>query len=55
MYCTDPLAFTIEVTLRAGEVPEMRVDSEGGSRLGFTSWVRTADLPETSVVFEASV
>jgi type VI secretion system protein ImpH len=55
LYCTDPLAFTIEVTLRAGEVPEMHVASEGGARLGFTSWVRTADLPETSVIFEASV
>lgn len=55
LFCTDPLAFTIEVTLRAGEVPEMQMVSEGGARLGYTSWVRTADLPETSVVFEASI
>lgn len=55
LYCVDPLAFTIEVTLRAGEVPEMTLASDGGARLGYTSWVRTAELPETSVVFEAGV
>ncbi|MEP0844449.1 MAG: type VI secretion system baseplate subunit TssG [Phycisphaerae bacterium] len=54
LFCTDPLAFSIEVRLRAGQVPEMQLTSDSrGARLGYTSWVRTDDLPETSVVFEA--
>lgn len=54
LFCTDPLAFEIEVRLRAGEVPEMQLTGDDRApRLGFTSWVRTDDLPETSVVFEA--
>ncbi len=55
-YCGDPLQFTIEVKLEAGAVPEMRLGSgDSAGRLGLTSWVRTRDVPETSVVFsEAS-
>ena len=52
LYCADPLASRIEVRLRAGEVPEMQLSSDGeGSRLGYTSWARTDELPETSVTF----
>ncbi|MBN2563419.1 MAG: type VI secretion system baseplate subunit TssG [Phycisphaerae bacterium] len=55
LYCHDPLAFTIEVRIRAGEVPETRLSStEETGRLGFTSWVRTEDVGETSVVFHGS-
>jgi type VI secretion system protein ImpH len=55
LYCCDPLAFSIEVTLRAGEVPETRLTSDDGAgALGMTSWIRTADLGETSVTFSAS-
>ncbi|MCK4659891.1 MAG: type VI secretion system baseplate subunit TssG [Phycisphaerae bacterium] len=57
LYCSDPLAFTIEVKLEAREVPETRLSSDGETcRLGFTSWVRTeeAPVPETSVTFSAA-
>ncbi len=55
LYCMDPLSFTLEIKLRAGDVPETRLGSDDGAgRLGFTSWVRTEDLPETSVVFDES-
>lgn len=55
LYLTDPLAFTIELKLKAAEIPEMRLgsDSQAG-RLGFTSWVRTDDIPETSVTFSST-
>jgi len=54
-YCADPLAFDLEVRLKAGEVPEMCLCSDStGGRLGYTSWVRTDDLPETSVTFDAT-
>lgn len=55
LYCCDPLAFSMEITLRAGEVPETRLTSDAGAgALGMTSWVRTAELGETSVTFDAS-
>jgi type VI secretion system protein ImpH len=55
LYRCDPLAFSFEVTLRAGEVPELCLSSTGAvGALGLTSWVRTADLGETTVVFAAS-
>ncbi len=54
-YCADPMSFTFELRLRAGEIPEMRLLSDGeAGRLGFTSWVRTDAMPETSVTFNAS-
>ena len=54
-YCADPLAFTFEFRLHAGEIPEMRLSSDGDAgRLGFSSWVRTEEMPETSVTFDAS-
>ena len=53
--CSDPLAFTLEVKLQAGEVPEMQLWSDDrAARLGYTSWVRTDELSETSVVFDAT-
>jgi type VI secretion system protein ImpH len=54
-YCVDPLWFTIELKLQADEVPELRLscDDDAG-RLGFTSWVRTREMPATSATFEAS-
>jgi len=55
LYCTDPLAFTIEVKLHAGEVPRTQLTSDDrAGRLGFTSWVLTGDSPATSVVFDAT-
>ncbi len=54
LYICDPLAFNIEVTLRPGEVPEMQLTSdEGAGCLGLTTWVRTADLGQTTVTFTA--
>jgi type VI secretion system protein ImpH len=53
-YCVDPLWFGIELRLRAGEVPELRLSSDdSAARLGYTSWVRTDDMAETSVTFDA--
>lgn len=56
LYCSDPLQFTVEIKLEPESVPEMQLGSgAGGPRLGLTSWVRTRDVPATSVVFsEAS-
>jgi hypothetical protein len=43
------------VTLQAGEVPELRLTSdEQAGALGLTSWVRTADMGQTTVIFAAS-
>jgi type VI secretion system protein ImpH len=55
LYCCDPLAFSFTVTLCAAAVPETRLtlDDQAG-RLGLTTWVRTADLGETSVTFSAT-
>ncbi|MCK4341300.1 MAG: type VI secretion system baseplate subunit TssG [Phycisphaerae bacterium] len=55
LYCCDPLAFTLEVTLRAGEVPETQLTSDStAGALGMTSWARTEEMGETSVTFAAS-
>ena len=55
LYCMDPLNFTIEIKLRAGEVPEMQLSSDDqASRLGYTSWARTDDIAETSVMFHVT-
>lgn len=54
-YCADPLAFTFELRLHTGEIPETGLSSDGeAGRLGLTSWVRTEEMPETSVTFDAS-
>lgn len=54
-YCTDPLSFSVELHLQAGEIPEMKLTSgTDGSRLGLTSWVRTDEMPETRVLFDES-
>ncbi len=55
-FCIDPLSFTFELCLGAGEVPEARLSSDAGApRLGLTSWVRTDPMPQTSVRFAASL
>ena len=55
LYCADPFSFTVELKLAAGEVPETQLSSdENAGRLGTTSWVRTDEMPETSVTFDAS-
>ncbi len=55
LYCEDPLAFTLEAELLPGQVPEMQLTSGlGASKLGYTSWVRTGDMPATSVKFETT-
>jgi len=54
LYCQDPLAVTFQLKVRAGEVPEMQLTSDANaSSLGLTSWVRTAEMGETSVTFVA--
>jgi type VI secretion system protein ImpH len=55
LFCGDPLQFTIEVKLQGGEVPQTRMtsDSDAG-RLGFTSWIRTGDVGDTSITFDES-
>lgn len=55
LYCFDPLAFTFELKLRPGTIPELQLTSDpGAAALGLTSWVRTGDLDETSVTFTAN-
>lgn len=55
LYSADPLSFSIEARLQAGQVPECQLASDAGTgRLGYTSWVRTTDLPGTSVTFDAT-
>jgi len=55
LYCCDPLSFTLELSLRAAEAPPTRLSSGvTAGRLGFTTWLRTADLPATSVTFGTS-
>ncbi len=55
LYCTDPLDFSFEFVLKEKEVPQMRVDSSPQSaRLGYTSWLRTDEVSETSVVFDVA-
>lgn len=52
LYCCDPLAFTIEVRVQAGEISETRLTSDStAGALGLTSWLRTRELGETSVTF----
>jgi type VI secretion system protein ImpH len=53
-YCADPLAFTFDLHIRANEIPETQLTSDGqAGRLGYTSWVRTGEKAETSVTFDA--
>ncbi len=53
LYCNDPLLFMTEVKLHAGQVPELCLScEETAGRLGYTTWVRTGELPETSVTFD---
>ncbi len=53
LFCVDPLAFRIELKLDEKQIPETRLGGSplGGGRLGFTSWVRTQEMPATSVTF----
>lgn len=52
LFTADPLLFTVEIKLAPGVVPELRLGSgENAGRLGLTSWVRTKDVPATSVSF----
>jgi type VI secretion system protein ImpH len=59
LFASDPLAFRIELKLDERQIPETRLAGEAdgtsvfplGGRLGFTSWVRTQEMPETSVTF----
>ena len=55
LYCQDPLWLTIELRLKAREIPELRLtcDDDAGM-LGMTTWVRTAEIGETSVTFDES-
>jgi type VI secretion system protein ImpH len=40
-YVREELGFTLRLTLKAAEVPELRLGSQGGARLGWTSWLKT--------------
>lgn len=56
LYCADPFAFNIEIRLLPNQVPESQLGSgEGACRLGYTSWVRTGEVGETSVLFDATL
>jgi predicted component of type VI protein secretion system len=55
LYCQDPLWFTVELRIKPREIPELRLTSdEDAGMLGMTSWVRTAEIMETSVAFDES-
>ncbi|MEW6199309.1 MAG: type VI secretion system baseplate subunit TssG [Planctomycetota bacterium] len=55
LYGTDPLGFQMEVTLRPGEVPALCLTSDDAAgALGMTTWVRTRDMGETTVTFDAT-
>ena len=55
-YCADPSAFDVMIRVRPGEIPETRLGSDDtAGRLGYSSWVRTDDMPETSVTFDTSL
>ena len=55
LYCYDPMSFTIELCLASGEVPVMQLSSDPqAGRLGLTSWIRTEEIPSTSVTFQTS-
>ncbi len=55
LYCSDPLAFTIEIKLNPNEVPEWQLGTDpNAGRLGYTSWLRTDEVPATSVIFEST-
>ncbi len=54
-YCADPLEFSFELVLKEKQAPKMLIDSSSQSpRLGYTSWLRTDEVMETSVVFDAA-
>lgn len=50
-YCTDPLDFDTEVTLRGEEVPELPLGEHGKlGRLGWTSWAKSKPCGDKAVV-----
>jgi type VI secretion system protein ImpH len=52
-FSPDPLSFTLEARIKAGQVPPMQLSAgDGAPRLGYTSWLRTAEVPDTAVSFE---
>ena len=53
-YCTDPLEFDVEVTLRGDEVPETPVGAAGMlGRLSWTSWLKSRPTEDQPIVFGA--
>lgn len=53
LYCSDPLSFRVELRLKANEVPALQLGAgPAGARLGYTTWVRTKEVGETSVIFD---
>jgi type VI secretion system protein ImpH len=55
LYCCDPLAFTMQVTLSPGQVPPMHLTTdERAGALGLTTWVRSQEMGATTVTFAAS-
>jgi type VI secretion system protein ImpH len=55
LFCADPLRFDLEVKLSAGQAPPLRLSSDArAGRLGYTGWVQTDEMAETSVVFDES-
>ena len=45
-YAGAELDFRVRLTLKAAEVPGARLSAEGGARLGWTSWLKTAEWSE---------
>lgn len=51
-FCCDPLLFTLEITVQGAEIPELRLGAgPDAGRLGFTTWVRSQDMKDTTVCF----
>jgi type VI secretion system protein ImpH len=45
-YVGDEVDFVFRLTLRAAQIPAMRLGAKGGARLGWTSWLKTKESAE---------
>ena len=54
LYNADPFSFTLEIKLMPDQIPQSRLGGAGGARLGYTTWIATKEMPETSAVFDAT-
>jgi type VI secretion system protein ImpH len=55
LYCCDPLAFNLHVTLEPGQVPPLPLVSDArAGALGLTTWLCSGDVGEVSVSFSTA-